>query len=267
MPTQARAFSSGTCRPPAGRAWASSASAPSRWARRRRSRGRPSRTPARARSRTTRSCARSASSRRGTSGLLELRVGLVPRVLETEVQAGHRQHGAGVVVPGDLALVALVEQQAPGARLRLHLVRAVEDRVVAPVLRDPVLLSLVLTRLDHQRVQVLEVRDELRVPGLHEAALGEVPHPPDVRTEDVPADTRLELPERVGLVGHDGELRLVLRILLVVRGEHGLAAVVAVTRPVEHLQTSALGCSRSSAAPAAVAARRATLHHRQPRRA
>ncbi len=51
----------------------------------------------------------------------------------------------------------------------------------------------------------------------------------------------LELSERVRLVRHDRELGLVLRVLLVVLREHGLATVVAVARPVEHLETPALG--------------------------
>ena len=43
-------------------------------------------------------------------GLLELRVGLVPRILDAEVKAGDDEH-AEVVEPGDLALVAVVEEQ------------------------------------------------------------------------------------------------------------------------------------------------------------
>src|SRR5947209_7607349 len=102
-------------------------------------------------------------------GFLELRVTLVPRILESEVKAGNREH-LEVVEPRNLALVALVEQKPPGLRLRLHLVAAVEDLVEAPVLRDPVLLAVQLAGLDHDGVEVLEVRYELRVPGLDEPA-------------------------------------------------------------------------------------------------
>ena len=50
----------------------------------------------------------------------------------------------------------------------------------------------------------------------------------------------MDLRERVGLVAHVGELRLVVRVGLHVRGEHGLPAVVAVARPVEDLQAARL---------------------------
>ena len=109
---------------------------------------------------------------------------LVPRVLEAEVQTGDREH-VQVVEPRDLALVAVVEDEAPRVRLRLHLVGAVEDRVEAPVVRDAVLLPAVLARLDHERVQVLEVRDQRRIPRLHEPARREVLHPADVRPEQI----------------------------------------------------------------------------------
>src|SRR5207249_4949116 len=94
--------------------------------------------------------------------------------------------------------------------------------------------------LDHEGVQVLEVRDELRVPGLDEPAGREVLRPADVRPEKVRLETRMELRQRVRLVGHVRELRLVLRMLLDIRGEHGLAAVVPVARPVEYLEAPAL---------------------------
>src|SRR5262249_56526154 len=66
--------------------------------------------------------------------LLELRVRLVPRILEAEVEAGDGEH-VEVVEPRDLALVSVVEDEAPRLRLRLDLVAAVKDRVEAPVVR------------------------------------------------------------------------------------------------------------------------------------
>src|SRR5262249_48159887 len=65
--------------------------------------------------------------------------------------------------------------------------------------------------------------------------------PPDVRAEEIELLARLELRERVRLVRHEGDLRLVLRVALVVGGEHRLPTVVAVAGPVEHLQPSRLG--------------------------
>ena len=50
----------------------------------------------------------------------------------------------------------------------------------------------------------------------------------------------MELRQRVRLVGHLRELRLVLRVLRHVLGEHRLTAVVPVSRPVEHLEAPAL---------------------------
>src|SRR5207247_9698742 len=105
---------------------------------------------------------------------------------------------------------ALVAQQTPGLRLRLHLVAAVEDRVAAPVVRDSVLLALVLAGLDHVRVQVLEVRDQRRVPGLDEAAGREVLDPADVGAEEIRLETGVDLRESVRLVAHVREPRLVL---------------------------------------------------------
>ena len=67
---------------------------------------------------------------------LQLRVGLVVRHLEAEVVAGPHER-VQIVEPRDLPLVALVEQEPPRTRLRLHLVGAVEDRVEAPVGRMP----------------------------------------------------------------------------------------------------------------------------------
>ena len=130
----------------------------------------------------------------------------------------------------------------------------VEDRVEAPVVRDPVLLAVVLAGLDHERVQVLEVRDQRGVPRLDEAARREVLDPADVRAEEVGLEAGVDLRERVRLVGHVGELRLVARVLLHVLREHGLAAVVAVARPVEDLEAPALGgkvrarCARDAGA-------------------
>ena len=173
-------------------------------------------------------------------GLLELSVRLVPGVFEALVEAGDGEVLDRIVEPRDLAFVALVPQKVPGALLRLHLVAAVQDRVEPPVVGDPVLLAVVLASLDHELVQVLEVRDQLRVPGLDEAAGGEVLDPADVRPEQVRLQTGANLRQRVSLVRHVGELRLVLRMCLHVRGEHGLAAVVFVTGPVEHLQSTAL---------------------------
>ena len=98
-------------------------------------------------------------------------VRLVARILEAEVEAGDLEHRRAVVVPGDLPLVTIVEEETPRLRFRRDLVGAVEDGVEAPVSRDSVLLPVVLAGLDHGRIQGLEVRDQLRVPRLHEAAL------------------------------------------------------------------------------------------------
>ena len=62
---------------------------------------------------------------------------------------------------------------------------------------------------------------------------------PTYGPEEVGLQARVELRERVRLVRHVRELRLVLRVLLHVVREHRLAAVVAVARPVEHLQPAA----------------------------
>ena len=105
---------------------------------------------------------------------------------------------------------------------------------------DAVLLALVLAGLDHERVQVLEVRDQIRVPGLDEAARREVLDPADVGAEDVWLGPGVDFRERVGLVRHVAELRLVLRVRLHVCGEHGLATVVSISRPVEHLERAQL---------------------------
>ena len=165
----------------------------------------------------------------------------MPRPRHLEVEPSRDEHEE-VVEPRDLALVAVVEEQTPRFGLRVDLVAAVEDRVEAPVVGDPVLLPAELAGLDHERVQVLEVRDQLRVPRLDEAALREVLGPADVRPEEIGLEARVELRERVRLVGHVRELRLVVRVCLHVLREHRLAAVVAVADPVEHLQPAALGC-------------------------
>ena len=91
---------------------------------------------------------------------------------------------------------------------------------------------------------MLEVRDQLGVPRLDETAGREVLDPADVGPEQVRLQAGMKLRQRVGLVPHDGELGLVVRVLLHVRGEHGLPAVVAVARPVENLQPSRLRAQR-----------------------
>src|SRR5213080_3640674 len=83
--------------------------------------------------------------------------------------------------------------------------------------------------------EVLQVADEVRVPRLHQATRREVLRPADIRPEDVRLEAGVELRERVRLVRHVRELRLVARMALDVLREHRLAAVVAVTGPVEHL--------------------------------
>ena len=50
----------------------------------------------------------------------------------------------------------------------------------------------------------------------------------------------MNLRQRIRLVRHVGELRLVFRIFLHVLSEHGLSAVVPIPRPVEHLQAPTL---------------------------
>ena len=170
---------------------------------------------------------------------LQLGGGLLPGILDSQVVAGNDEH-VEVVPPGDLARVALVQQEAPRELLGLHLVGSVEERVEAPVGRDPVLLALVLAGFDHVRVEVLEVGDQLRIPRLDEATLREVPDVADIRAHDVRLEAGGHLGQRVRLAGHQGELRLLTRVLLHVLREHRLAAVVPVPGPVKHLQAPAL---------------------------
>ena len=87
---------------------------------------------------------------------------------------------------------------------------------------------------------MLEVRDQRRIPGLDEAAGREVLDPADVGAEEIRLETGVDLRESVRLVAHVGEPRLVLRMGLHVLREHGLASVVSVAGPVQHLEPSGL---------------------------
>ena len=71
------------------------------------------------------------------------------------------------VPPRDLSLVAVVVEQVPRLlAVRLDLVRAVQHRREAPVGGDEVLLAVDLAALDERRVEIVEVRQQRRVPRL-----------------------------------------------------------------------------------------------------
>src|SRR5918992_4900584 len=177
------------------------------------------------------------------SGLVELFVAHLPGVGDAVDVTPDDEVLKRTVPPGDLSLVALVVEERPRlhSALGLDLVRPVERRGEAPVGRDEVLLPVDLSALHELGLEIREVREQRRVPGLDGVDVDPVAEVIDARMDEVGLVARAHLAERVVVRSKEAELRLA--VLVDVRPQNAVLATVRrilVAGPLEDVEVARL---------------------------